>query len=238
MTPALRPQELVDSPVVDPHGDKIGKVGTVYLSDDTRRPEWVTVKTGLFGHKESFVPLDGAALDGEGLHVNVHKDQVAEAPRLDADGHISQQESNRLYQHYGMPAPRSAPDAEHMTAGERQRDEAMTRSEEHLNVGTEQVESGHVRLRKYVVTEEQQVTIPVSHEEVRVERTPVTGDVRAEIGEQEQDVVLHAEKPVVTKETVPVEQVRLATETVTEDQTVSGTIRKEQVELTRDDDRR
>ncbi|WP_370947976.1 DUF2382 domain-containing protein [Amycolatopsis sp. cg5] len=240
MTRTLRPQELIDSTVVDSHGSKIGKVGTVYLADDTRRPEWVTVRTGLFGHKESFVPLTGAALDNDGLHVSVEKDQVAEAPQTEADGHLSQSDSTMLYQHYGMPMPRTAPDAQHTDKPNTRQDkasEAMTRSEEHLNVGTEQIETGHVRLRKYVVTEEQQVTVPVSHEEVRVEREPITGDTRAEISEQEQEVVLHAEKPVVSKETTAVERVRLGTETVTEEQTVSGKIRKEQIEVTRDDDK-
>lgn len=113
---------------------------------------------------------------------------------------------------------------------------SMTRSEERLDVGTEQVESGHVRLRKYVVTEEQQVTVPVRHEEVRVETEPITrGDGKAEIGEAEQDVVLHAEKPVVRKETVPVERARLRTETVTDEQTVSGKVRKEKFEVTDDE---
>jgi uncharacterized protein (TIGR02271 family) len=120
--------------------------------------------------------------------------------------------------------------------GDRDADRTMTRSEEQLNVGTEQVETGHVRLRKYVVTEEQQVTVPVSHEEVRIEREPITKGRggKAEIGEDEQDVVLHAEKPVVNKETVAVERARLKTETVTEDQTVSGQVRKEQFEVTDD----
>ncbi|SDY09919.1 conserved domain-containing protein [Amycolatopsis xylanica] len=238
MTRTLRPQELIDSTVVDSHGSKIGKVGTVYLADDTRRPEWVTVRTGLFGHKESFVPLNGAALDNDGLHVNVDKDQVTEAPQTEADGHLSQSDSNLLYQHYGMPMPRTAPDAQRKDKRtDTRQGEAMTRSEEHLNVGTEQIETGHVRLRKYVVAEEQQVTVPVSHEEVRVEREPITGEARGEIGEQEQEVVLHAEKPIVSKETTAVERVRLGTETVTEEQTVSGKVRKEQIEVTRDDEK-
>lgn len=115
-------------------------------------------------------------------------------------------------------------------------DRTTTRSEERLDVGTEQVETGHVRLRKYVVTEEQQVTVPVRHEKVRLETEPITrGDSTTEIGDAEQDVVLHAEKPVVRKEAVPVVRVRLRTETVTDEQTVSGQVRKEQFEVTDDD---
>ncbi|UUV31422.1 PRC and DUF2382 domain-containing protein [Amycolatopsis roodepoortensis] len=263
MAKTMQPQELIDSAVVDPTGNKLGKVGNVYLADATRQPEWITVKTGLFGTKESFVPLSGAHADKDGVHVRVDKDAVTDAPRIEADGHLSAEESAQLYKHYGLPMPRTSPDgrmddrargrgrdqdeAGRTRAGmdtgtdtgkkRRDADPTMTRSEERLNVGTEQVETGHVRLRKYVVTEEQQVTVPVSHEEVRIEREPITkqGGERAEIGEDEQEVVLHAEKPVVNKETVAVERARLKTETVTEDQTISGKVRKEQFEVTDDD---
>ncbi|GHG33568.1 MULTISPECIES: DUF2382 domain-containing protein [Amycolatopsis] len=244
MARTLQPQELIDSAVVDPAGNKLGKVGNVYLADATHQPEWITVKTGLFGTKESFVPLSGAHTDKDGVHVQVDKDSVSDAPRIDADGHLSPEESTQLYQHYGLPVPRMSPDGrmgrDKAAMGERGKrdDRTMTRSEERLNVGTEQVETGHVRLRKYVVTEEQQVTVPVRHEEVRIEREPITrGDGPAEIGEAEQDVVLHAEKPLVRKETVPVERARLRKETVSDEQTVSGKVRKEQFEVT-DDDRK
>ncbi|MBE1501013.1 uncharacterized protein (TIGR02271 family) [Amycolatopsis lexingtonensis] len=265
----MQPQELIDSAVVDPAGNKLGKVGNVYLADATHQPEWITVKTGLFGTKESFVPLSGAHTDKDGVHVRVDKDAVSDAPRIDADGHLSPEESTQLYQHYGLPVPRTSPDGrmgdrsqgrdpamggtgrgKHgmdaggrgkpgMDAGRGKADEGMIRSEERLNVGTEEVETGHVRLRKYVVTEEQQVTVPVRHEEVRIEREPITkADGKVEIGEDEQDVVLHAEKPVVRKEAVPVERVRLRTESVTDEETVSGKVRKEQFEVTDDDGKR
>jgi uncharacterized protein (TIGR02271 family) len=256
MAKTMQPQELIDSAVVDPAGNKLGKVGNVYLADATRQPEWITVKTGLFGTKESFVPLSGAHTDKDGVHVQVDKEAVSDAPRIDADGHLSPEESAELYRHYGLPMPRTSPDGRvadrtpgvkpGMAAGRgkpgmeaKQGDRAMTRSEERLNVGTEQVETGHVRLRKYVVTEEQQVTVPVRHEEVRVEREPITkADAgTAEIGEAEQDVILHSEKPVVRKETVPVERARLRTEMVEDEQTVSGKVRKEQFDVS-DDDRR
>jgi uncharacterized protein (TIGR02271 family) len=78
--------------------------------------------------------------------------------------------------------------------------------------------------------------VPVSHEEVRVEREPITGANRdaalsgEPISEEEHEVTLRAERPVAAKEAVPVERVRLATETVTEDAAVNETIRKEQIE--------
>ncbi|GAB4081035.1 YsnF/AvaK domain-containing protein [Modestobacter muralis] len=115
-------------------------------------------------------------------------------------------------------------------------DDAMTLSEERLNVGTQRVEAGRARLRKYVVTENVTQTVPVSHEEVRVQREPITdanmGDAMSgpAISEEEHEVVLHAEQPVVAKEAVPVERVRLDVDTVTEQQQVTDTVRKEQVD--------
>ena len=116
-------------------------------------------------------------------------------------------------------------------------DDAMTRSEERLNVGTEKVQTGRARLRKYVTTEQQTVTVPVSREEVRVEREPITDANRGaalsgpDISEEEHEVTLHAERPVVEKEAVPVERVRLDKETVTEHATVNEGLRKEEIDV-------
>ncbi|WP_104182335.1 YsnF/AvaK domain-containing protein [Arthrobacter sp. B0490] len=116
-------------------------------------------------------------------------------------------------------------------------DDAMTRSEEQLHVGTERREAGRARLRKYVVTENVTKTVPVTHEEVRVEREPITDANRGDaldgpsISEEEHEVVLHAERPVVEKEAVPVERVRLDKETVTAQETVTEEVRKEKIEL-------
>ena len=121
-------------------------------------------------------------------------------------------------------------------------DDAMTRSEERLAVGTQSREAGRARLRKYVVTENVTQTVPVSREEVRIEREPITdaniGDATrgANITEEEHEVILHEERPVVQKETVPVERVRLDTETVTENVTVSEDVRKEVIDTDTDVD--
>jgi uncharacterized protein (TIGR02271 family) len=123
-------------------------------------------------------------------------------------------------------------------------DDAMTLSEERVNVGTQQREAGRARLRKYVVTENVTQTVPVSHEEVRVEREPITdaniGNATSgpSISEEEHEVILHEERPVVEKEAVPVERVRLDTETVTENVTVNEEVRKEELDTDVDNDRR
>jgi uncharacterized protein (TIGR02271 family) len=118
----------------------------------------------------------------------------------------------------------------------------MNRSEEQLNVGTEQVEAGRARLRKYIVTDDVTTTVAVSHEEVRIEREPITDTNRdaalagGDLTEEEHEVILHAERPVVDKETVPVERVKLATETLTDEQQVTEQVRKEQIEQLADGD--
>ncbi|MFI7290399.1 PRC and DUF2382 domain-containing protein [Streptomyces anulatus] len=94
--------ELDGLTVYDNDGEKVGSVGRVYVDDDTGKPDWITVKTGLFGMKESFVPLAGARRVGSDLHVAHPKDSVKDAPRLDADAHLSVAEEEELYRHYGL----------------------------------------------------------------------------------------------------------------------------------------
>lgn len=234
----------------DDSGDKVGSVANLYTSDSTGEPEWVTVHTGLFGTKESFVPLAGARIDNNDLYLAPSKAQIKDAPRIDAEGHLSESEAADLYRHYnlGLPQQQAAGERTNRPAdqpGSVQRSaddkDAMVRSEERLRAGTETVETGRVRLRKFVVTEEQQVSVPVSHEEVRVVREPVE-DGRARAGElsdhdeEEREVVLHEERPVVAKETVAVERVGLNTETVRGEEKISDTVRKEQIEVDGADD--
>ncbi|MDX2916850.1 MULTISPECIES: PRC and DUF2382 domain-containing protein [Streptomyces] len=94
--------ELDGLTVYDNDGEKVGSVGRVYVDDDTGKPDWVTVKTGLFGMKESFVPLAGARRVGSDLHVAHPKESVKDAPRVDADAHLSVAEEEELYRHYGL----------------------------------------------------------------------------------------------------------------------------------------
>jgi uncharacterized protein (TIGR02271 family) len=241
---------------VDQQGNKIGSVGQVYLNDQTGQPDWVTVHTGLFGLRESFAPLAGSRVDGDRLVLPFDKDVVKDAPDIDDTEHLDLDEQEGLYAYYdryvsglrsgtaGNGGRTDRADADrgdvrgegHDLSG-RTTDDAMTRSEEQLQVGTEQVQAGRARLRKYVVTEQQSVQVPVTREEVRIEREPITDANRGtalsgpDISEEEHEVVLHEERPVVQTEAVPVERVRLGTETVTDEETVTGQVRKEQVEV-------
>jgi uncharacterized protein (TIGR02271 family) len=236
---------LFGADVYGSDGSKIGSVGQIYLDDETGAPEWLAVRTGLFATKESFVPLAQANVAGDRINVPFDKDQVKDAPSIEPDGNISPAEEDELYAYYGMNSAAGltdpGTDAGRNTIGRDTSgpttDEAMTRSEERLNASTRTEQIGTARLRKYVVTEQQQVTVPVTREEVRLEREPITDANRGQamagpaISEEEHEVTLHAERPVVTTEAVPVERVRLNTDTVTEQETVSGEIRKEAIEV-------
>src|SRR3954452_11558679 len=154
--------QVIGKDVYDSSGDKIGSASEVYLDDESGQPEWVTVRTGLFGTKESFVPIGEASLTGDGVRVRVTKSQVKDAPKIDTDGHLSPQEEQELYRYYGLGAGTQATTTTETTGlagtGRADRDgdgvyddvegtvgrdtsgpttdNAMTRSEEHLNVGT------------------------------------------------------------------------------------------------------
>ncbi|MEV8070167.1 PRC and DUF2382 domain-containing protein [Streptomyces sp. NPDC085995] len=347
---------VLNHPVHDGDGNKIGEAKHVYLDDVTGLPEFVTVKTGLFGTHETFVPTREASVVRDHIQVPYRKDKVKGAPHIDVDagGHLSETEEHRLYDYYGLDwndarrgrmtpgtagtsgtdttttgtgtgtgmgtgsgtaatsgrtpaagtgrtaaggaaagagagaggagaagaaarARASERTTEHTAerttgrtgeraggwtgeraaergerggqwSGERSRtgagmgtgtgmgrDDAMTRSEERLHIGVESREVGRARLRKYVVTEEVEQTVPLRHDEVRVEREPITDANRdaaligPEIGEAEYEVVLHEERPVVETETVPVERVRLTTEEHISEETVRARLRKEHI---------
>ncbi len=291
---------VIGKDVYDEAGQKIGSASEVYLDDETGQPEWVTVRTGLFGTKESFVPIRDADLTDDGVRVPVSKERVKDAPKIDTDGHLSPQEEQELYRYYGMGTgttgqagmgrtdtgrtenrttemnledtsgrhmagtgtvgtagtagagmtDRDTDTNRHGTVGHDTSgpttDDAMTRSEERMTVGTTAEESGRARLRKYVVSENVTQSVPVTREEVRVEREPITdanvGNAMdgPAISEEEHEVTLHSERAVVDKEAVPVERVRLDKDTVTEQQQVSENLRKEEIEVqgATDDNRR
>ena len=275
-------QTLIEGAVYTTDGDKIGSIGQVYLDNTSGEPAWVTVKTGLFGTNESFVPLDQAELTEDGVRVPYDKDRVKGAPNIETDRELSEQEEDQLYAYYGlatsghatgvedqtsMPSSwgnaTTATDRTDITDGEPVRyagydagttpgsnptlrdsdyvgdrdtttdtgydtsgprtDDAMTRSEERVRTGTETQEAGRARLRKYVTTEQRQVEVPVTREEVRVEREPITDENRGAaldgpaLSEEEHEVVLNEERPVVTTEAVPVERVRLGKEQIETD---------------------
>ncbi|CAA9310123.1 MAG: putative conserved domain protein [uncultured Frankineae bacterium] len=256
---------LAGKHLVGPDSEKIGKIKDVYESTDGSGGTFATVTTGLFGGGASFFPLDAADLRGNDVVVPYSKSFIKDAPRVENDEELTAPEEQRLFEYYSLGGQQGATTTtstdtvttgaqgfardddrtdrvnEHGTVGHDTSgpttDNAMTRSEEQLRVGTEKTEAGRARLRKYVTTETETRTVPVSREEVRVEREPITDANMPNamsgpaISEEEHEVVLTEERPVVQKEAVPVERVRMDTDTVTEQATVTEEVRKEQIDM-------
>ena len=276
---------LYGTTVYDNDGDKIGKVDEVYLDNATNQPEWVSVKTGLFGSNVSLIPLSQASVSGDKVTVPFEKAKVKDAPHHDPGQELSERDEDDLYAYYGIASSGGSVTgtsttgttgtgiadlggtdrseyqttttgredttgtavtggtgvrgAGHDTSGPNT-DDAMTRSKEELRVGTETREAGRARLRKYITSETVTRTVPVSHEEVVVEREPITEANRGaalsggDLTEEEHEVTLHEERAVAAKETVPVERVRLGTKTVTGEETVSAEVREEHIDVDTD----
>jgi stress response protein YsnF len=249
----------IGSTAYDASGTKIGTVEHFYVDDRTGAPSWVAVLTGLFGTRQSIVPaLDATFTDGE-LRLPVAADAVKSAPRLTGD-HLSPDDEAELRRHYSAGAGTEAPAAARADAPTVQlppdtarppasgSDGAMTRSEEQLVVGTERVAATRARLVKYVVTEEVQITVPIRREEIRLEQVPVDapdeGPGETLVADQPAgttaggglpgEIILHTERPVVTVEVVPTERVRLRTEVVQGQETVTGQVQREQIVVDRD----
>jgi hypothetical protein len=170
MTTTENLQDMEGRTAVDADGAKLGKIGQVYLDDESGQPLWVTIHTGLFGTKESFAPLYGSRTDGDDLRLAVSKAMVKDAPGIEADGRIEGDENEALYTYYegylgsgtqntgtqdigtqntGTQGQEYAGDTREDLSGRGDiqgrdtsgptTDDAMTRSEERLHVGTEQV---------------------------------------------------------------------------------------------------
>jgi uncharacterized protein (TIGR02271 family) len=212
-------------------GSKLGRIEEIYVDTETNEPEWALVHTGLFGTKLTFVPLRNASPTDDQLRVPYDKSHMKDAPSVDPDGALDRSEEERLYRHYGLEYGEASSSAGPKT------DDAMTRSEEELRVGTQERETGRVRLRKHIVTDEVQQTVPVKREQIRVEREPVTDANRDQalsgddLTEQEHEVTLHAEEPVVEKRTVPKERVRLGKDVEVDERTVSEDVRREEIDI-------
>jgi uncharacterized protein (TIGR02271 family) len=246
-------EQLEGRPVHGADGEKIGTVADVYFDKDTRQPDWALVTTGLFGMKHSFVPITTASVTGDGVTVPYTKDQVKDAPRLDDDGELTEDEERVLSQHYGLSYSEARSDSGLPEGGGAPRtrgrgpvgndvsgpetDDAMTRSEEELRIDKIRRPSGLVRLRKHITTEAVAATVPVQRESARIEREPITeANVdRAlggpELSEEEHELTLSEEEVTVDKRVVPKERVRLDKDVVTEERSVNEEVRKEQIEV-------
>lgn len=229
--------ELRGAPVYAEGDDQIGSVEEIFLDDETRKPEWIGIGTGFFGTKRVLVPVENAQIDGDAVRVPYSKDQVQQAPDVDGD-EISQSLEAELYSYYGLGYSEQRSDSglpeggAPSGGGDMAEDLSVTRSEEELAVGKRDVETGRVRLRKWVETEPVEMDVALQREtaQVRTEEInqPVSG---VELGEQEIEVPLRGEEAVVEKQTVARERVSIDKDVQTEHAAVSDEVRKERVEV-------
>jgi sporulation protein YlmC with PRC-barrel domain len=181
-----------DRTIVDSAGAKIGTIADVYFDHETHRPEWALVHTGLFGTRETIVPITTVASRGDDLVVPFEKSFVKAAPAVGSDEELSEADETTLARYYGLQYSKARLLSGVPTAGggeppagrvaQDSGDDALTPSEEELHVDTVHCPSELVRLKQHAVTEPQQVTAPGQRQELRFEREPGTGAEREDSG--------------------------------------------------------
>ena len=219
--------------VYTPDGGKIGEVEEIFYDTQTQQPEWIGIGTGFLGTKRVLVPVDGARLESDGLYVPYSEEQVKNSPDIDGDeiSDSTEQELYAYYKQYSGETQSGTPD--------REAESTMTRSEEELRVGKRTAETGQVRLRKWVDTEPVSEEVELRQERARVTREPIDEAVSgAAIGEEQVDVTLRGEKAVVEKEAVAKERIGVEKDVDVEQETISGEVRKERIDVEGDADDR
>jgi uncharacterized protein (TIGR02271 family) len=244
-------RQMQGRPVYDSQHEKIGGIKELFVDDATQKPEWIGIGAGgFFGSKQHLVPVQGASIEGDGIRVPYSKDQVNSTPDIKGD-EVSIEQERELYRSYGMNytqqvSPPGLGSGERPLSGGAQTqapqrgrtaDQSMTRSEEELRVGKREKSAEKVRLRKYVETEPVTEEVQLRKERVAVERVPASGTTSADIGEQETEVELFEEEPVIEKRTVPKEEVRLSKEPEMHDEQVEEQLRRERIVEERGDER-
>ncbi len=231
--------------VVDSEGEKVGAVSQLYEDTETGKPEWVLVKTGLFGTSETFIPVANSAPEGDQLRVPYTKAQIKDAPNVEAGGQLSTEDEDRLYRHYGFSRSTTRSGSGLPTGGEappegdvRPPSELDRRSmqlrEEELQARKQRVQTGEVRLGKDVVTERRQMDVPVTREEVFIERHGVEGRPAegGEIGKDETiSVPVSEERVEVDKQAKVHEEVSLGKQEVEGTHRVEGEVKREQARV-------
>jgi uncharacterized protein (TIGR02271 family) len=243
-----RPEELMayqGKTVYDQTGEKIGKFESIYADRQSGTPEWIGVGAGGFlGSKRVLVPLEGASPREDGIAVAYSKEQVKDAPAV-KDEEVSEQYEAEIYEHYGLrraglkqPSQTYDPNMARQARGEQ--GESLTRSEEEMRVGTRDVEAGQVRLRKWVESQPVTEQVKLKQERAYVERQPMNeAATDADLGEEEIDVTLRKQEPVVEKRTVAKERVSVGKEVDETTETVQDELARERIEVEGDvEDRR
>jgi len=230
--------------VVDESGSKIGKVDDLFL-DENDQPEYFGVKMGFLGTSSTLIPADIATTDDERsiIEVSQPKSTVQDGPAFDDDREITPDYENQVRSYYGLGAVESTEDrgtygdyeAEHSDAGttsDLEDELRVQRSEEELVAGTREREAGAMKVRKRVRTDRERIEVPTKHEEVSVERVPVSGEAtEAQIGEDEVVMPVTEEEVVVDKRAVAKEEIRVRKDVVEDTEVVEEDVRREEIDV-------
>jgi hypothetical protein len=104
MFPAENLRDWRGEKVIDPDGNKIGDLESVYVDTSTDEPAFAAVRIGMIGrHRLAFVPLPGATVTPHAVRVQHPKKLVSDAPTIDVDGELTAAEEPGLFAHYGLP---------------------------------------------------------------------------------------------------------------------------------------
>jgi uncharacterized protein (TIGR02271 family) len=245
-------EDLLGARVTGADGKVVGTVEQVFRDDVDGTPAWARVRAGKTGR---FVPLGSSQVTPDGLSVPFDSHKILSGPDIDAGQHMSAAQAEELSRYYGLIVPtqqsrgrlaeetgeqqRQTPLGEQMPAGEQMAGEEtiasdwLIRQEERIQVDKQMLETGRVRLHRYVDTESIEQPVHLYREDFEIERIPISGgeQVSGNLEEGVQEIVLHEERAVLRKELVPVERVRLLTRRVATDSTVRDEIRRERIEV-------
>src|SRR5579884_4280805 len=254
--------QYYDYDVIDGSGNDIGSVDNVWVDDATDALEFVGVKTGWIFGQTHVIPIENAQIDDANQTITVpySEDQIKNAPNFPSDATLSAADEDQIYSYYGMDRSTQESPTGYAAGGQtgttttqttqttgsygqtdlpsEPTEVDMTTSEEQVQVGKRTVQAGDVRLRKVVRTEHQDVPVELRREEVNIERVPA-GDATVPddaFEEQEIDIPVMEEQPVVGKQTVVTGGVRVTKDVETQTQTVGADVRSTDVEVEGDDD--
>ena len=225
--------------------EKIGKVDDIVVAADGRIRYLDVDLGGFFNTKHVALPVGAAQVDRANDIVwimGLTKDQIKDMPDFDGDAaSITTDYESGVRSSFASSATSRTSDDDLYDqgrfyaerGGEAAREGRLILSEEQLNVGKRQVQAGEVGIRKSVETEHVTEEVSLMHEEVTVERRPITdrnAATNAQITEEEIRVPLMAEEAVVEKRVVPTEEVVLRKQQVNETQTVEADLRRERLD--------
>jgi uncharacterized protein (TIGR02271 family) len=218
-------------------GQRLGRVDDLLVDTQANKVRYVDVEGGTQGHVT--IPIGYARLERDRNQVLVDRlsnDQFQALPAYNR-GPITRDYEEQVGRACNLNASPATPDFYENEAfrGDEMR---LTLSEEELSVGKRQVAAGEVGVHKTVETRHVHEEVPLRHEEVEIERRPITDGMvasgRAEITEDEIRIPLHAEEAVVEKRVVPTEEIVVRKREVETTEMVDTTLRREHAEVDRE----